>query len=97
MPYCKIISGPRLIASYGSTGNAWFDLGISGSQDTIIYFNQIVFCRFAAVQADLDFAAADQFFALNAGADYRFTLNKDSRYLGVIPSGGGAWTVTVAQ
>ena len=96
MLYCKTISGPRRVTNYGGSDNLIIDLGVQRSQDALLYFDMIVFCWFAPALADISFSAPDKFFALNAGANYRFMLNLDSRFLGVRPAVVAPWTVTVS-
>jgi hypothetical protein len=96
MLYCKTISGPRLVTSYGGSDNLIIDLGVQRAQDALFYFDMIVFCWFAPTSADISFASPDKFFAVNAGANYRFMLNLDSRFLGVRPAVVAPWTVKVS-
>jgi hypothetical protein len=70
--------------------------GFSTKKDLVIVCDTPMRVLFAGSIDDIDVGSPDRFFVLNDVRFYRFTINVDSRYLGIIPVTPPTISITMA-
>jgi len=93
MLYSKIIQGQKRVYGGQLSGEHVIDFELIGANDVLLYFSKPGVCLFGPTAADVTGAPTENCFVINDLGNYRFTVNRDSRFLLVRPIPSVTWSV----
>jgi len=88
----KLIAGPQWSQFVDHSGNSIIELDIWSAQDVTLYTSQAIAVRFAASEDDINFAL-DTLMPLRGETNYRFSVNTDTKWMGVSAIGGSGFII----